>query len=279
MRRLGEAIAAIEHSANSSARIVQKINEIAKAASKADWTALAGRNVTIWPDHDKEGVGYAADVARLAREAGVEIELVNGGGTGSLAFTAGDPTVTEITVGSGFLAHGIVCCSLSGFGMTGPRSAQPGYDYILQGLAGWMDVTGEPDGPPTKSGLSMVDFSGGAPGLPQAAVEVHEARGDHEALAFEDAGPRLLGLEQPRVRDLHRRHVREQREDLARERLLDRSTQRLHALDLTGVQAHDRLVVDDELVLGAVAQPVGDVHPPPGGVAQVWPPRLPAGGS
>lgn len=55
----------------------------------------------------------------------------------------------------------IVCCSLSGFGMTGPRRSEPGYDYILQGLAGWMDITGEPDGPPTKSGLSIVDFAAG----------------------------------------------------------------------------------------------------------------------
>jgi crotonobetainyl-CoA:carnitine CoA-transferase CaiB-like acyl-CoA transferase len=55
----------------------------------------------------------------------------------------------------------IVCCSLSGFGMTGPRRAEPGYDYIIQGQTGWMDVTGEPDGPPTKSGLSVVDWSTG----------------------------------------------------------------------------------------------------------------------
>lgn len=55
----------------------------------------------------------------------------------------------------------IVCCSLSGYGMTGPRRAQPGYDNVLQALTGWMDVTGEPDGPPTKSGLSIVDFSAG----------------------------------------------------------------------------------------------------------------------
>jgi crotonobetainyl-CoA:carnitine CoA-transferase CaiB-like acyl-CoA transferase len=55
----------------------------------------------------------------------------------------------------------IVCCSLSGFGMTGPRSAEPGYDYIMQGMAGWMSLTGDPDGPPTKSGLSLVDLSGG----------------------------------------------------------------------------------------------------------------------
>ncbi len=55
----------------------------------------------------------------------------------------------------------IVCCSLSGFGMTGPRAAEGGYDYIVQGLAGWMSLTGEPDGPPTKSGLSLVDLSAG----------------------------------------------------------------------------------------------------------------------
>lgn len=55
----------------------------------------------------------------------------------------------------------IVCCSLSAYGMTGPRSQDPGYDYILQGLTGWMDLCGEPGGPPTKTGLSMVDFAGG----------------------------------------------------------------------------------------------------------------------
>ena len=55
----------------------------------------------------------------------------------------------------------IVCCSLSGFGMTGARAAEGGYDYMMQGLAGWMALTGEPDGPPTKSGLSLVDLSGG----------------------------------------------------------------------------------------------------------------------
>ena len=55
----------------------------------------------------------------------------------------------------------IVCCSLSGFGMTGPRAAEGGYDYMMQGLAGWQTLTGEPGGPPTKSGLSLVDLSGG----------------------------------------------------------------------------------------------------------------------
>jgi crotonobetainyl-CoA:carnitine CoA-transferase CaiB-like acyl-CoA transferase len=55
----------------------------------------------------------------------------------------------------------IVCCSLSGYGATGPRAAEPAYDYVVQAQAGWMSLTGEPDGPPSKSGLSLVDFSGG----------------------------------------------------------------------------------------------------------------------
>jgi crotonobetainyl-CoA:carnitine CoA-transferase CaiB-like acyl-CoA transferase len=72
----------------------------------------------------------------------------------------------------------IVCCSLSGFGMTGPRSAEPAYDYILQGMAGWMGLTGEPEGPPTKTGLSLVDFSGGFVAIIALLVGIHAARRD-----------------------------------------------------------------------------------------------------
>ena len=55
----------------------------------------------------------------------------------------------------------IVCVSLTGFGQTGPRAVDGAYDYTIQGLAGWQSITGDPDGPPTKSGLSLVDFCGG----------------------------------------------------------------------------------------------------------------------
>ena len=55
----------------------------------------------------------------------------------------------------------IVCCSLSGFGATGPRAAEPAYDYLIQGYAGYMAVTGEPGGPPEKCGVSVIDFAGG----------------------------------------------------------------------------------------------------------------------
>ena len=72
----------------------------------------------------------------------------------------------------------IVCCSLSAYGMTGPRAHQPGYDYVIQGLAGWMALTGEPDGPPEKTGLSLVDFSGGFVAALSLLAGLHAARRD-----------------------------------------------------------------------------------------------------
>lgn len=55
----------------------------------------------------------------------------------------------------------IVCVHLSGFGRHGERAAEPAYDYLMQGYTGWMSLTGGPDAPPTKSGLSLVDLSAG----------------------------------------------------------------------------------------------------------------------
>src|SRR5262245_14797888 len=52
----------------------------------------------------------------------------------------------------------LVYCSISGFGRTGPDAARPGYDLIVQGEAGLMDITGHPDGPPTKVGTPIADL-------------------------------------------------------------------------------------------------------------------------
>lgn len=52
----------------------------------------------------------------------------------------------------------IVCAHLSGYGRTGPRATWPAYDYLMQAEAGFCAVTGEPDGPPTRMGLSIVDY-------------------------------------------------------------------------------------------------------------------------
>ena len=74
----------------------------------------------------------------------------------------------------------IVCVSLSGFGMTGPRVKEAGYDYIIQAMAGWMSLTGDPAGPPTKSGLSLVDLSGGYVAAIAMLAGIHRAGRDGE---------------------------------------------------------------------------------------------------
>jgi crotonobetainyl-CoA:carnitine CoA-transferase CaiB-like acyl-CoA transferase len=72
----------------------------------------------------------------------------------------------------------IVCCALTGYGMNGPRSAEPAYDYLLQGLGGWMSLTGEPDSPPAKTGISLVDYSGGYVAALSLLAGVHAAQRD-----------------------------------------------------------------------------------------------------
>jgi crotonobetainyl-CoA:carnitine CoA-transferase CaiB-like acyl-CoA transferase len=72
----------------------------------------------------------------------------------------------------------LVCVSLSAFGNTGPRAAQGGYDFTLQGIAGWMSLTGGPDQPPTKSGLSLVDYCAGYMAALAVMAGVWRARRD-----------------------------------------------------------------------------------------------------
>ena len=55
----------------------------------------------------------------------------------------------------------IVCAHLSAYGRDNERAAWPGYDYLMQAEAGFMELTGEPDAPPARFGLSMVDFMTG----------------------------------------------------------------------------------------------------------------------
>lgn len=55
----------------------------------------------------------------------------------------------------------IVCVHASAYGREGPRASWPGYDYLMQAEAGFMAMTGDPQDPPTRFGLSMVDFMTG----------------------------------------------------------------------------------------------------------------------
>ena len=52
----------------------------------------------------------------------------------------------------------LIVCSITGFGQTGPYAPRAGYDFIVQGMGGFMSLTGEPDGPPQKAGIAYADI-------------------------------------------------------------------------------------------------------------------------
>jgi crotonobetainyl-CoA:carnitine CoA-transferase CaiB-like acyl-CoA transferase len=109
----------------------------------------------------------------------------------------------------------LVCAALSAFGGTGPRAAQGGFDFTLQGIAGWMQVTGAPDEPATKSGLSLVDYCAGYVTALSVMAGVWQARRDGvgcdvDVSLFETALAQLTylgtwvasrGFEPPRMAD------------------------------------------------------------------------------
>jgi crotonobetainyl-CoA:carnitine CoA-transferase CaiB-like acyl-CoA transferase len=70
----------------------------------------------------------------------------------------------------------IVCVHLSAYGRSGSRAAWPGYDYLMQAEAGYLSLTGEPDGPPARFGLSMVDLMTGTTAAMALLAGLVEAR-------------------------------------------------------------------------------------------------------
>jgi formyl-CoA transferase len=74
---------------------------------------------------------------------------------------------------------GLIYCSISGYGRTGPDAHLPGYDYVMQGVGGIMSVTGEEDEPPTKVGVAIVDLTAGMFALSAilAALRVRDLTG------------------------------------------------------------------------------------------------------
>ena len=70
----------------------------------------------------------------------------------------------------------LVYCSLTGFGQTGPRASLPGYDFIVQGLSGVMDITGEEDGTPQKMGVAFADIFSGVYGASAVLAALAQSR-------------------------------------------------------------------------------------------------------
>ncbi len=70
----------------------------------------------------------------------------------------------------------IVCVALTGYGREGSGARLPGYDALIQAETGWASLTGAPDGPPTKSGLSLADYIAGLTAALGLVVALLDAR-------------------------------------------------------------------------------------------------------
>ena len=90
----------------------------------------------------------------------------------------------------------LVYCSVTGFGQTGPYAERAGYDFLIQGMSGYMDITGEPDGEPQKVGVAVCDlFTGlyGVIAIEAALIERERTgRGQHVDLALFDTMAAML---------------------------------------------------------------------------------------
>ncbi|UWR06282.1 CaiB/BaiF CoA-transferase family protein [Ruegeria sp. B32] len=89
-----------------------------------------------------------AQIRRLASHADILIENFKPGGLAKYG-------LDHETFSRDF--PGLIYCSISGYGQTGPNAAKPGYDLMAQGYGGIMSLTGEPDGAPMKVGVGIAD--------------------------------------------------------------------------------------------------------------------------
>ncbi len=125
----------------------------------------------------------SALVRRLSEKADVVVENYK---TGDLArFGLDYPTLSE--------THPtLIYASITGFGQTGPRSSEPGYDAALQGMTGVMSVTGESGGSPMKIGVAWIDMLTGltaTTGILAAYIERQRSgSGQHLDLSLFDVG-------------------------------------------------------------------------------------------
>jgi len=107
-----------------------------------------------------------ADVLRrLIETADVLIENFRPGSLAELGFDVG--TVSAMN-------PRLIYCSISGYGQTGPSAQLPGYDAVLQGEAGIMDMTGSPDHEPTRVGVAITDYLAGLYATQGILLALHE---------------------------------------------------------------------------------------------------------
>lgn len=142
------------------------------------------RSVTI----DMATAQGQEQIRALALEADVVIENFKVGGLAQYGLDAAALRA---------LNPALIYCSITGFGQTGPYAHRAGYDFIIQGMGGIMSITGEPDGPPQKSGVAYADIFTGVYSVVGILAALHQRQrtgaGAHVDMALLDTQVAVLG--------------------------------------------------------------------------------------
>ena len=90
----------------------------------------------------------------------------------------------------------LIYCSITGFGQDGPYATRAGYDYIIQGMSGLMSITGEPGGPPLKTGVAVTDIFTGIYASTAILAALHQRKetglGQHIDMSLLDSAVAIL---------------------------------------------------------------------------------------
>ena len=124
----------------------------------------------------------AAALRRLVETADVLIENFRPGSLAELGFDYAAMAA---------LNPRLIYCSISGYGQTGPAAPLPGYDAVIQGEAGIMDMTGFPEGDPTRVGVAITDYLAGLYAVQGILLALHDRQtsglGQHVDIALFEA--------------------------------------------------------------------------------------------
>lgn len=166
----------------------------------------AGDDTRNWgpPFIDREGGAFAAYFHSCNRgKQSVVVDLATDEGQATLhaLLSEADVLIENFKVG-GLAKYGldfasvsarhpqIIYCSITGFGQTGPYAHRAGYDYIIQGMSGFMSITGDPDGQPQRAGVAVTDLLTGLYSVSAILAAVHQrqntGRGQHIDMALMD---------------------------------------------------------------------------------------------
>lgn len=160
----------VDHAGDRSAAYFHSCNR-GKKSVIADFTMPEGRD----------------RVVDLARGADVVIENFKLGGLAKYGLDYASLSAIN---------PGLIYCSITGFGQTGPYAHRAGYDYIIQGMAGLMSVTGEAGGQPQKVGVAVTDIFTGLYAANAILAALHlrrtTGRGQHIDMSLMDSAVAIM---------------------------------------------------------------------------------------